>query len=262
MAENIQEIRIKELDLDMIAPITARMNEPTYGGSKLVVIGKPGTGKSVLIASILYAKKHIAPVAMVMSGTEDSNSFFRQILPSTFVFNNYNEEQIEKFITRQKLAKQHIDNPWAFLVIDDCTDDASIFRKPLQNGLYKRSRHWKMIYILSLQYCLDVKPTIRTNIDGVFILREPNLRNRKTLYENYASIIPDFKTFCSILDQITNDHTALYIHNATTTNDWKECVYWYKADITKINGFIFGCQDYWEFHNVRYNPEYVDPITI
>ena len=33
---------IKELNVDMIPPITERMNDPDYGGSKLVVIGKPG----------------------------------------------------------------------------------------------------------------------------------------------------------------------------------------------------------------------------
>ena len=28
----------------------------------------------------------------------------------------------------------------------------------------------------------------------------------KSLWENYAGIIPDFSSFCSILDQITDDY--------------------------------------------------------
>ena len=47
--------------------------------------------------------------------------------------------------------------------------------------MFKRGRHWKMWYILSLQYSMDVKPVIRTNVDGVFILRELILKNRKSL---------------------------------------------------------------------------------
>jgi hypothetical protein len=219
------------------------------------------TGKTMLITSLLYAKKHIIPVGLVMSGTEDSNGFYRNIFPSTFVFNRYEESQLEKFIKRQKIAKQHLDNPWAVVILDDCTDDPALFRKPLQQGFYKRGRHWAMLYILSLQYGMDIRPVIRTNIDGVFILREPNLRNRRVMYENYGSIIPDFKLFCDILDQITDDFTALYIHNATHSNDWRDCVFWYKAAPVPEN-FKFGCPEYWAFHYHRYNPEYVDPIMI
>jgi hypothetical protein len=196
-----------------------------------------------------------------MSGTEDSNHFYRTIIPSTFVYNNYDESKVESFIKRQKIAKDHLENPWAIIILDDCTDDPSLFRKPLQNGMYKRGRHWKMWYILSLQYGMDVRPVIRTNVDGVFILREPNMRNRKVMYENYASIIPDFKLFCDILDQITNDYTALYIHNTTKSNDWRECVFWYKAK-PPPEDFRFGCEDYWDFHNQRYDPNYTDPVTV
>jgi hypothetical protein len=157
------------------------------------------------------------------------------------------------------MAKKHLENPWAVLLCDDCTDDPRIFNHKLQQGLYKYGRHWKMLYILSLQYSMDVKPVIRTNVDGVFILREPILKNRKTLWENYASIIPDFTLFCDIMDQITDDHTALYIHNSSKTNDWHDCVFWYKAFIVPDN-FKFGCPEYWAFHYDRYNPEYVDPV--
>ena len=250
---------IKELNPDMIAPVTARMNDPEYGGSKTIIIGKPGTGKSTLIAGLLYAKKHIFPIGIAFSGSEDSNSFFRKIMPSTFVFNEYNEEQIKSFIKRQKIAKQHLENPWAVMILDDCTDDPRVFNTPLQQGLYKRGRHWKCWYILSLQYGMDVKPVIRTNVDNVFIMREPSLRNRKIMWENYGSIVPDFTIFCALMDQITGDHTALYIHNQGMTNDWKDCVYWYKAPLTPKD-FRFGCDEYYQFHNERYNEDYVDPF--
>jgi hypothetical protein len=132
---------IPELDLELISPNTHSYMKPEQGGHKLVVIGKPGTGKTTLIADILYSKKHLIPVGQVFSGTEDSNGFYRQMFPSTFVFNKYDEDSIKKFIARQKIAKQHLENPWSVLLIDDCTDEPAVFRKPLQQGLYKRGRH-------------------------------------------------------------------------------------------------------------------------
>jgi len=254
-----QKIRIRELDLELISPNTKTYMNPDQGGHKIVVIGKPGTGKTTLISSIMYSKKHLIPVGIVMSGTEDSNGHYRKMFPSTFVYNKYDEEQIKKFVSRQKLAKKHLTNPWAIILLEDCTDEPAIFRRPTQLGMYKNGRHFKMLYIVSLQYCLDVRPAIRTNVDGVFILRETNLKNRRSLYENYASIIPDFKLFCELMDQLTDDFTAMYIHNAIQTNKWQDCVFWYKGRPIP-DGFKFGCPDYWNFHFERYNPEYVDPL--
>ena len=219
-----QVIEINELNPDMIPPITSRFNDPNYnGGCKIVVVGKPGTGKSTLIKALLYAKKHIFPVGLAMSGSEDTNHAYREIMPSTFVFNEYNEGKLQEFIKRQKLARTHLRNPWAVLILDDCTDDPKVFNRPIQQALYKKGRHWAMLYILSLQYAMDVKPVIRTNVDGIFILREPLLKNRESLYKNYASVIPDFTTFCDLMDQLTDDYCSLYIHGATQSNRWQDC---------------------------------------
>lgn len=257
----MKEIHINELDLSLINPNGKNYENPSQGGSKIVVIGKPGTGKTTLITRILYEKRKIFPTAFIMSGTEDSNGHYSKIVPSSFVHNKYEENKVENFITRQKVAKKHLENPWSVLLLDDCTDDPRIFNKPIFQGLYKNGRHWKMLFVLSLQYCMDVKPVIRTNIDGVFILRETNLRNRKSLYENYAGIIPTFEIFCEIMDQITNDYTALYIHNATTSNKLEDIIFYYKAKPLP-HDFKFGSKDFWKFHNHRFNNRYSDPFQI
>lgn len=217
------------------------------------------THNTTLITRLLYEKSNIFPTAFVMSGTEDSNGHYTKIIPSTFVHNRYDEDKINQFITRQKISKKHLPNAWSVLLLDDCTDDPKIFNKPQFQGLFKNGRHWKMLFVLSLQYCMDVRPVIRTNIDGVFILRETNLRNRRALHENYAGIIPTFELFCQIMDQITNDYTALYIHNATTSNRLEDCLFYYKAKPVPKN-FRFGCKDFWKFHKNRYNPTYTDPF--
>ena len=200
------------------------------------------------------------PVGMVISGSEDSNHAYEEFMPGTFIFNEYDEDKIRNFIKRQKLAIQHISNPWGVMILDDCTDDPRVFNKPLQQALYKKGRHWKLLYILSLQYAMDVKPSIRTNVDGVFIFREPLLKNRRSLYENYASIIPDFTIFCEMMDQLTDDYCCMYIHNATSTNEWTDCVFWWKAPMVPKD-WKFGCPELWEFHHARYNKNYVPPLT-
>jgi len=258
MNPTFQKLGIKELNPEMISPNTRNYKDKESNGSKIVIIGMPGSGKSTALSALLYAKKHIIPVAEVFSGTEDVNGFYQKSFPSTFVHNSYSEEQLKKFIKRQKLAKEHLENPWSALILDDVTDDPSVFRKPLQQNLFKLGRHYNMLYFLILQYALDIRPAIRSTIDGTLIFRDANIKNRRTLYENFCGIIGDFSLFCSLMDQLTDDYCALYVNNRSKSNDFRDCIYWYKATPPPPD-FKFGCQDYWEFHKQRYNPEYVEP---
>jgi hypothetical protein len=240
-AENI--INIKPLNLDIINPNPRNYMDKDQGGSKIFIIGKPGSGKSTLIKSLFYNKSQIIPVGVAMSGTESETGFYKEFLPNAYIHDEYDPDVLSNYIIRQKAAREYIPiNPWSMLIVDDCMDDPSVFNKPPQPGLFKNGRHWKTLYIVSLQYALDIRPAIRSNIDGCFIFREANSTIRKKIYDNYASIIPSYQLFEQIMDSITGDYTALYIHNASNTNDWKDCVFYYKAPI--VENFKFGCQEY------------------
>lgn len=253
------QIAIRELDVDMLSPSKANIYNKEVSSSKQLLIGRSGSGKSTIIKSLLYEKSDVVPVGLVMSGTEDTNGFYGEFMPSTFVYNKLDNEKVKQLIVRQKIAKKHLKVPWAVLLIDDCMDDPKMFNTPLYTGLMKHSRHWGLWTIFASQYVCDMKPSLRSNIDGVFILREPSVRNRKIIYDNFASVIPSFDMFCRIMDAVTTDYAALYIHNRSMSNDWKDCVYWYKAkEIPK--GWKFGCKDVWKFHKQRYDETYKDPF--
>lgn len=250
-------IKIKEFDLNRIAPNPSNYMNAEQGGAKVIIIGKPNTGKSTLVKTILYQKRNIIPCAIALSGTEDSNGNYKKYIPDTFVYNSYREDVLEKFKERQKLARQNLPNPWAVCVIDDLGDHPSNFRKPIQLDMFKNGRHWKMLYILALQYSMDVFPAIRVSTDFIFIFKENNLKFRKSLYENYAGIVGDFDTFCSVMDQLTEDRTALVIDNTSQSNNVEDCVFWFNcAEYMPPETFDFGCPEYWKFHNERYNAEY------
>ena len=253
-------IHINEFDISKMHPTTKEALDPNAKrGVKIAVIGKPGMGKSTLIKGLIYGKKHIFPIAQVYSGTEDSNQDYQKNFPSLFVFNGLNDEALLSGIKRQKMAKKYLDYPWGIYLQDDCTDNPAALHAPIYQSIFKNGRHWKMWFILSLQYCMDIKPVIRNNLDYTFILKETNIENRKRLWKNYANCIDDFSDFCELLDQITGDYTALVIDNTTQSNKLEDCVFYYKADLTPPN-WKFGADDYWLFHNTRYNPKYIDPI--
>ena len=59
--------------------------------------------------------------------------------------------------------------------------------------------------------------------------------------------------------------SLILINNMIDTGDWKDRVFyynadWYMSDPSKSKGFKFGCQDYWDFNNERFNPKSVDTM--
>ena len=95
-----------------------------------------------------------------------------------------------------------------------------------------------------MQYPLGVPPNLRTNIDYVFILREPYISNRKRIYENYAGMFPTFESFCQVMDQCTENYECLVINNNSKSNKLDDQIFWYKAQ--PHGDFKLGSQQFWE----------------
>ena len=104
-----------------------------------------------------------------------------------------------------------------------------------------------------MQYALGVPPSLRTNIDYVFILRENYVSNRKRLYEHYAGMFPTFEIFCQVMDQCTEDYNCLVINNNAKSNKLEDQVFWYKADMH--SDFKIGASEFWKHHNNNYNDD-------
>jgi hypothetical protein len=98
--------------------------------------------------------------------------------------------------------------------------------------------------LITMQYPLGIPPTLRTNIDYVFILREPYIANRKRIYDNYAGMFPTFESFCQVMDQCTENYECLVINNNSKSNKLQDQVFWYKAEAH--NDFHLGSKEFWE----------------
>lgn len=210
------------------------------------------THNTFAITSLLYQKRHIFPFGMVFSGTEKVTGYWSKIFPDSFVYPNLQLSKVTDFLKQQELNKKHLQNPWSVLLIDDCAFETKLFNSELFKELFQNGRHYKFWLILSLQYPSNISPCLRQNIDYTFIYKNNNINERKKIYENYASVIPSFNLFCAIMDQITNDYTALVINNLSQNTDFQECIFWYKAPPFPED-FKFGSIDYWNHHYVRYN---------
>jgi hypothetical protein len=247
----IADIRLRKFDMKTLK-----------AGSVVVLIGKRETGKSFLVRDILYHNKDM-PIGTIISGTEGANSFYSHMIPSIYIYGEYEPQIIDNVIKRQVLVRKEMKkevamrghtniDPRAFLILDDCLYDASWTKDKNVRSLFMNGRHYNETFIITMQYCMGIPPSLRTNVDFVFLLRENLINNRKKLYEQYAGMFPSFDIFCQVMDQCTENYECIVIHNNAKSNKLEDQVFWYKA--SDHEDFRVGAAEYWEYHT-RNNDE-------
>ena len=242
-------LELKKFDL---RSISFKPNENK--GPVIVLIGRRDTGKSYLVRDLLFYQQDI-PIGTVISGTEAGNGFYASHVPKLFIHDEYNSAIIENILKRQKTVMKQVRkeeqvykrsniDPRAFVILDDCLYDNTWAKDKLMRLLFMNGRHWKVMLVITMQYPLGIPPNLRTNIDYVFILREPYITNRKRIYENYAGMFPTFESFCQVMDQCTENYECLVINNNSNSNKLHDQIFWYKANPHK--DFKLGSKEFWE----------------
>ncbi len=204
----------------------------------IVMIAKRGSGKSWVTRAILNHFKDI-PVGCIIAPTDRMNCFYGNFFPDSFIHYEYKSSIIEKLLYRQelmiekekekKLKGKRVD-PRAFIVMDDCLASKGNWMRdqPITELLFN-GRHYKIMYILTMQYPLGITPELRCNFDYVFLLAEDTHSNLKRIYEHYAGMFPTFDSFRQIFNQLTEDFGCMVINNRGARKTIFDKIYYYKA---------------------------------
>ena len=222
-------------------------------GRVCLIVGKRNTGKSVLAKDLMYFKRHF-PAGLVMSGTEEGNSWYGSWVPDSFIYHEFDKGVIEGVIERQRRLSKHGKAKNVFLVLDDVLYDKRLLKEKCMRALCFNGRHWKCHLFILAQYLMDVPPDIRTQIDYVFCLRENNLQNRKRLYDTFFGVFPSFDMFCQVMDKCTENFECLVLDNVSRSNKIEDNIFWYKAKLR--SDFKMGSPLLWRFHSNNYDPEH------
>jgi len=238
--------------------------------SVVVFIGKRRTGKSFLVRDLLYHHRDI-PIGTLISATEAANKYYSDMIPSLFIHDEYTPEIIDNVVKRQKLIIKKINkevdkhghskiDPRAFLILDDCLFNNSWVRDKNIISILLNGRHYKMMFMITMQYPLGIPPSLRTNLDYVFILRENNMSNRRRIYENYSGMIPSWELFNDIMNQCTENYECLVLKVNAQSNKLEDQIFWYKAEAH--DNFKIGAKEFWAIHNNNINQSDDDEDTL
>ena len=222
-----------KLELKKFDPSTIKSD------SVVVFIGKRNTGKSYCMKDILSYHKEL-PVGIVISPTETANNYFEKFIPNMLIYDEYEPAIVKRFLERQvninkqkneqlkKYGSSEIDSR-AFLILDDCLYDKSWPTDKNIRSIFMNGRHYKIFFLITMQYCLGLPPILRANIDYVFIFKNNLIKEREKIYNHYAGIFNNFDTFCTVMDNCTDNYECLVIDNKIQSNRLEDQVKWYKA---------------------------------
>jgi hypothetical protein len=204
--------------------------------------------------------------------------FYGNFFPDAFIYYEYKPEIMKKLFIRQtqmiekekekKLKGKKVD-PRAFLVMDDCMSDKKAWVKDkLIGDLLFNGRHFRLIYILTMQYALGLTPDQRNQFDYIFLFKDSFISNQKRIYDHYAGMFPTFESFRQVFAQLTENFGCMVIEttdrkNKKTENETKgekgpenpiEKIFWFKATDVTIEKMC--CRQFRDFQDDNYNKDW------
>ena len=226
----------------------------TDGNHRFLLDDFTVTHNSQMTADWLYHKRHI-PVGILMSSTEEATGFFKSVcgIPDEYIYGEWNPDVVDTIITQQrKLAKAgRLRN--CFIVLDDLAFDKKIFNSKQMRELLFNGRHYGIMLIITAQFLGDLPTYFRSNVDYVITYRTPGIQDRERLYKNFFGVVPSFHLFQAIMDNTTENYSALVLDNTVQSNALSDCIMWYKAPLRagKEGAFRIGCPAYHGFAKRR-----------
>lgn len=218
-------------------------------GSVISMIAPRGSGKSVAVKSICHSLRHV-PRFIVVSLTEKNNKFFGDFIAPSGIYYKWDSKILTNlFESQTKLIQKYGKNSLkthAVLILDDCLADKKIWKEDSISELILNGRHSNITFIFTLQYSIGIAPSLRSNIDFVFIYALESVKEKRQIHEYYAGMFDKFTDFKHVFDMITEDYQAMVINRKIKSNKMNSKIFWFKADISAIpSKFHAGHEIFW-----------------
>lgn len=212
----------------------------------VMIIGRRGTGKSILQRDLMYHQSGRVDFGVAMSPTEEAVQTFRAHMPDAWIYRQFQPDKIDEIIRIQRKALQSGKEPkHLFLVLDDCMYDKKAFRTKAIRDIFMNGRHLRISLSMAAQYMLDLPPDLRTQIDYVIVTRDVIQSNKLKLYKYFFGMFEKFEDFSRTMDRCTENFSVMVMDNTMVrTTNIEDCTFWYRARLD-LPPFKMGKDVFW-----------------
>lgn len=244
--------------------------ETVPNASVCVFIGRRKSGKTVNIMDMFFKKRHAFTFGLVFCGSKKTIKQYENHFPSSFIYDGYHPKVLLALFEKQERdVELGIAKP-VFVLVDDCSwAKKSIVSDPTIRRVFMNGRHALIFFVLSMQYCMDLPPALRGQIDYTFLSRDKSPQSRQKLYDNYNVCFRSFAEFDAVMKKFTINHSTMVLCSGDTESDEPEDnVFWWKSQLHDIQRIdrrtgrpippyrVNARGTWWKYHRKRFNKRY------
>lgn len=201
--------------------------------SSILIIGHINTGKTILVNDILYQHRDI-PLGSVATVGERNRDFYLNRMPELLVHDDNYEKLCKSTLVRQKRIISKIKenkikaDPRLFFVLENCFYDSQFSKNKYLKPFFQNNKSFHILFILTMNYAIGVKPALRENLDFIIIFDERLERNRKQLYiQHFGEKLCSYDEFIKIMKKLEGRGE----YKCLIKNQMSNKLYFYKAKL-------------------------------
>ena len=239
---------------------------------RMIIVGKPGTGKSLAARDVMYHIKDIE-AGIVCSPTDKFTGFWESFCPKVSVYYEYSPDAVRSLIESQEslfndtyyyllqegkktgkpVYKEEVKIPPVYIICDDCLAENAMSKDPNIREIFMNGRHLRIFLLITAQWLMDMKINQRQLVDYLLICHEDSPEALQRLHRNFFSNYFSFQSFCDIVAQVTEDYGILVLDRTNTkSRKIEDHVFWWQCNLHKPGSFKIGSEDYWNYSNSQY----------
>jgi Cdc6-like AAA superfamily ATPase len=187
-------------------------------GKRILFLGKTGSGKSQLVRYILTENIHEFSKVFVICPTERINKFYSRLVPSENIFDEYNEEWMDKLLKKlSNMAESGKELQPILLILDDIGAENDVKNSKALQRIMCRGRHLKINCWQIFQYMM-MCPTISRNQFDLVMCGQGNKQSLEILSDSYLFGDITRKEFQTLYHQNTRDYNFFVINTSSVKN--------------------------------------------
>lgn len=219
-------------------------------------VGRSGSGKTYAINDIVYHKRHF-PLAMGIFGSADTAAEFATKIPDLMIHNSWDEKMMTEIYERQERDVKLNRAAPLLIIIDDLMHQKNLLdHSKVMQRIFFSGRHARILLLLSMQYCKNLGPDMRQQVQFTFLTFEKLPMYRRKIFDTFNNVFETYAEFDAVMRSVTQDYTMMVLSNVfNQSNSVRDNVFWYKAQRHKH--FLVGKHGpMWRRFKRDYDPLY------
>ncbi len=174
----------------------------------VMCVGRPGSGKSFLIAEIMWYMRDKLDIVIGFNPSESSSQTLKPFTAETCKYKDFDVKKMEQILEfqreclleaalyRDQLGLKDVEDlPAKYknffrlgVVADDCMKESKKINSPLMVDIAYQHRHLKLLFLIAVQYIMGIHPKIRDCIWYVALFFDPSVKSQAKMMENVCNL--------------------------------------------------------------------------